>query len=149
MELPMLKSSLAAGVALLLAWMPCRVIAACGHTSVDSDPVQIVDAQFAAYNAHDLDAFAACYADDVSVVDPGSRQPLIKGKAAFREAYAFLNKPSVTVRVEIVNRMVNGPIVIDREHVLGLPPGKHAPDVIAVYEVRQGKIVNAWFPPRE
>lgn len=145
----MSKPVLAVCMALSLACLPIGASAACGHTDASSDPVQVVDAQFAAYNAHDLDGFVACYADDVSMVDPAAKQPMVKGLAAFKEVYAFLNKTSVTVRVEIVNRIVNGPIVIDREHVLGLPPDRSVPDVIAVYEVRHGKILHVWFPPRE
>jgi hypothetical protein len=106
-------------------------------------PAQVVDAQFAAYNARDLESFAACYADDISMTDLSGRNPVIKGQAGLRKAFAYLAKPGKGAGVEIVERIVNGPIVIDRER----PLNKTLPDLIAVYEVRGGKIVNAWFPP--
>jgi hypothetical protein len=49
--------------------------------------------------------------------------------------------------VQIVQRTVVGPTVIDKEHVVGLPSGKTVPDLAAVYEVRDGLIVRVWFPP--
>ncbi|KRE92475.1 hypothetical protein ASG87_00735 [Frateuria sp. Soil773] len=121
--------------------------AACGTTDASSRPDQVVQAQVAAYNAHDIEAFAACYADDVSIVDLSGKRPEVKGQAALRKAFAFLDKAPRDFGVDIVKRVVNGPVVIDLEHPHGLPPGKHAPDSLAVYEVRNGKIARLWFPP--
>jgi len=34
------------------------------------------------------------------------------------------------------------------EHMRGLPPGAPpVPDTLVIYEVRDGKILNAWFAP--
>lgn len=144
----MLSSRFVTWIGLSLALLPWHAIAAtCSSTS--SDPAQVVNAQFAAYNAHDVDAFAACYADDVSIISLDGKRPPIKGITALKQVYAFLNKEPKTFRVEIIKRMVNGPIVVDVERVYGLPPGKHLPDMIAMYEVRNGKVLNAWFPPSE
>jgi hypothetical protein len=88
-----------------------------------------------------------CYADDASVIDLSGKRPEVKGQAALKQAFAFLGKVPRDFGVDIVKRVVNGPVVIDLEHVHGLPPGKHAPDSLAVYEVRNGKIARLWFPP--
>ncbi|MFC5740114.1 nuclear transport factor 2 family protein [Dyella tabacisoli] len=117
---------------------------ACGKSS---DPEQVVQAQLDAYNKHDVEAMAACYADDVTIVDLSGKRPPIKGIPALKETYAFLAKVPKTFAAKVVTRMVNGPIVIDREHVIGVPEDKSKPDPIAVYEVRDGKILNVWFPP--
>lgn len=122
------------------------VAAACGTSP---DPERVVQAQLEAYNAHDIDAFAACYADEVTIYNLSANKAPRKGIPALREDYAFLTRVPKEFRAEIVKRMVNGPIVVDHERIVGLPEGKRAPDAIAVYEVRDGKILNVWFPPRE
>jgi len=119
---------------------------ACGNSG---DPASVVQAQVDAYNAHDLTAFAACYADAVSIELLGSGEPPRKGQAALKEDYAFLGRMPEGFGVDIVQRTVNGPIVVDHERIHGLPDGRSAPDAIAVYEVRDGKILNVWFPPRK
>jgi len=110
-------------------------------------PSQVVDAQFRAYNDRNLDAFLACYAPDATMTDLSGKTPPIKGASGFRKAFAYLAKPHDGPTVELIGRVVNGPTVIDRERPLIEADGKPLPDVIAVYEVRAGKIVNAWFPP--
>lgn len=117
----------------------------CGDAS---DPASVVDAQVAAYNAHDVDAFAACYAADVRIHDLSGRNPLRRGQAELKKAYAFLHKVPDGFRVRIVRRIVSGPIVVDHERVLGLPEKEGTPEAIAVYEVRGGRIEQVWFPPK-
>jgi putative hydrolase of HD superfamily len=132
---------------LCLACLPATVLAqACGHAS---DPVHVVQAQVEAYNAHDIDAFAACYADDVSIIDLSGKHPPIQGMAALKTAFAFLAKVPKDYHVDIVQRSASGPIVVDHERVIGLPAAKGQPEAFAVYEVRQGKILHVWFPPAE
>lgn len=134
-------------LAALLASASLPAAAACGNTSATSSPAEVVQAQVDAYNAHDLAAFTACYADDARVIDLSGKRPERKGQAALKQAFAFLGQAPKGFGVDILKRVVNGPVVIDLEHVRGLPPGKHAPDSLAVYEVRDGKIVTLWFPP--
>jgi putative hydrolase of HD superfamily len=140
----MLKATI--GLALLVAAMfpAMPVDAAC---SKSADPEQVVQAQLVAYNAHDVEAFAACYADNVIVTDLSGKHPVVKGIAALKTEYAFLTKVPKAFRVQIVKRIVNGSIVVDHERVLGLPADKGTPESVAVYEVRAGRILNVWFPP--
>lgn len=120
--------------------------AACANKS--KDPAAVVQAQVDAYNAHDVAAFASCYADDVTVTDLGGKRPPIKGIAALKRTYAFLATVPKAYRVAIVQRVVNGSIVVDQERAMGLPLDKGQPEAIAIYEVRDGKIQDVWFPPR-
>lgn len=120
--------------------------ATCGTSP---DPERVVQAQLDAYNAHDIDAFAACYADDATIYNLAANKAPRKGIPALREDYAFLAQVPKGFRAEIVKRIVSGPIVVDHERPVGLPADKRAIDAIAVYEVRDGKILNVWFPPRE
>lgn len=136
-------------VAALLGIPATPAAAACGHTLASSGPAEVVQAQVDAYNAHDLESFAACYADDVRIVDLSGRRPDITGQAALKKAYAFLGRVPADFGVDIVKRVVNGPVVIDLEHLRGLPAGRHMPDSLAVYEVRRGKITTLWFPPAQ
>jgi hypothetical protein len=132
-------------LAFCVAWAPVMLLAqTCGHTQ---DPVQIVQAQVDAYNAHDLDAFAACYADDATVTDLSGKRPVIHGSATLKTTYSFLSKAPKAFHVDIVQRSSSGPIVVDHERLIGLPPEKGQPEAFAVYEVRNGKIQNVWFPP--
>ena len=58
------------------------------------DPVQ---AQVDAYNARDIDAFVAPYADDVVITDAGGR-PIMAGVATIREEYGAMFAASPTSR---------------------------------------------------
>jgi len=66
-----------------------------------------------------------------------------------REDYLFLKEVPKAYRAERADRIVSGPIVVDHELIRGLPPERGVPEAIAVYEVRDGKILNVWFPPRK
>ena len=120
--------------------------ASCGNSK---DPEKVVQAQLEAYNAHDLDTFVACYADDVAIHSLSSDKPPRKGLRVLREDYIFLKEVPKAYRAERANRIVSGPIVVDHELIRGLPPERGVPEAIAVYEVRDGKILNVWFPPRK
>lgn len=134
-------------LAVLLASPSLSTTASCGNTGTSSSPAEVVQAQVDACNAHDLAAFTACYADDTRVIDLSGKRAERKGQGALTQAFAFLGKVPRGFGVDIVKRVVNGPVVIDLEHVRGLPRGKHAPDSLAMYEVRHGKIATLWFPP--
>ncbi len=113
------------------------------------DPETVVQAQIEAYNAHDVDLFASCYAEDVKVYRLADEAPMIVGIEQLRERYTFLETVPDTYKAVIDERMVNGPIVIDRERVVGRGEGMEDLVVFAIYEVRDGKIARVWFPPAE
>jgi len=134
--------------ALAFALLPIHARAASGATARTSSPDQDVQAQVDAYNAHDAEAFTACYAADARLVGLSGKRPPVEGRAAIAKAYAALiaSQPG-TFRVEIVERTASGPVVVDLERVHGMADGKRWPDAFAVYEVRDGLITTAWFPP--
>lgn len=141
---PALMKTLAISV---LAFLPAFSAVACDNQS--GDPAEVVQAQVKAYNAHDIATFASCYADNVTVTDLSGKRPVVSGVEALKKAYAFLDKVPKAFHVDIVERVVHGPVVIDKERVMGLPADKGQPEALAVYEVRNGKIQNLWLPPRE
>lgn len=110
------------------------------------DPEAIVQAQLDAYNAKDIDAFLATYAEDAQIFEhPASL--LASGSAQLRERYAARFKEP-NLHAVIVTRMVMGDIVIDHERVTrSFPEGPGLLDAVAIYEVRDGKIAKVWLIP--
>jgi hypothetical protein len=111
------------------------------------DPATVVQAQLDAYNAHDVDLFASCYSSDIQVKDLRKNGLDLAGKEDLVKTYQFLKSVPEEYKVILEQRMVNGPIVIDYERLTGLGEKEEDRLVFAIYEVRNGKIKNVWFPP--
>ena len=110
---------------------------------VNNSPVMLVQQQLNAYNAHDLEAFLAPYADDVELYATNGKLQM-KGKENMRKQYAFITKmPNLYCR--LVNRIVAGNTVIDHEEIwLGTNPSDlHY--AAAVYVIEKGKISKVYF----
>jgi imidazolonepropionase-like amidohydrolase len=106
-------------------------------------PVLLAQQQLNAYNAHDLDAFLAPYADSVEVYELSSGKLLIKGKEKMRQAYTFItNAPGLYCR--LLNRIVQGNTVIDHEEIWST--GNQPFYGIAIYVTENGKISKVYFP---
>jgi uncharacterized protein (TIGR02246 family) len=76
----------------------------------------IVARQVDAYNAHDLEAFLACYTDDV-VVTSGNGDLLLEGGEAVRDQYGVMFERLPDVQVTVRHRIELGAWVVDDEHV--------------------------------
>ena len=109
---------------------------------MSDDAVAIVDRQLAAYNARDLDAFAATYAQDVTIYRMPSTQPAIQGLQQLREIYRQ-RFASPSLHAEILTRIPLGNKVIDHERVTGI--GDQPLEALAIYEVSGGLIRSVWF----
>lgn len=107
----------------------------------NASPVAIVDAQLAAYNKRDVEAFLSFYSDDAKLFE-NTNQLVESGKEQLRVRYqtSFLDK---NVRAVILKRIVFDRFVIDHERLVGYPDGLI--EAIAVYEVEGGKIVSVAF----
>jgi imidazolonepropionase-like amidohydrolase len=108
---------------------------------INNTAEQLVQQQLNAYNAHNLDAFLAPYADDVELYDfPGKL--LSKGKEQMRKDYLFITQtPKLYCRLQ--NRVVQGNMIIDHEEVwFGGPNPVHA---VAIYIIEKGKIAKVYF----
>jgi len=110
---------------------------------VPLNPVDPVQRQLDAYNAHDLDRFVAQYADDIRVYRPPVMEPVLVGKQAFADHYARNRFTLPDLHAEVVNRIVSGNTVVDHERITGLQPG--VVEAIAVYTVEGGLIRTVWF----
>lgn len=103
---------------------------------------QLAQRQLEAYNARDIDAFCACYAETVEVWRMPATEPAIRGMAKFRETYVERFK-SPNLHAKILQRIALGSKVVDQEYVVGI---KDVPvEVIVVYEAEAGRIRKVWF----
>jgi hypothetical protein len=112
-----------------------------------SDPAEtarVAQAQLDAYNAHDIDAFAACYTEDVEVNDLGGAARST-GIQALRETYGALFASRPGLHAHLVGRLVVGDTAVDQERVVGLRDDGVEVHALAIYKVRDGRIARIWF----
>jgi hypothetical protein len=105
--------------------------------------VELATRQLAAYNAQQLDAHCACYADDVTVADFGGAV-MLSGMAAYRARYEALFAQHPNNHAALVDRLSLGSTVIDHERVRRAPESEPF-DVLAIYTVRDGRIARVRF----
>ncbi|MFB6989339.1 SgcJ/EcaC family oxidoreductase [Streptomyces sp. NPDC056304] len=103
-------------------------------------PETIVDRQLAAYNSHDLEAFAATYAPDVCINRRSGDRLL--GRDAVREEYTDMFAKG-RCRAEIVGRVIEGEWVVDHEIAHGITNDPLR--VLVAYRVRDGLIDHVDF----
>jgi uncharacterized protein (TIGR02246 family) len=106
-------------------------------------PVQLVQRQLDAYNAQDLDAYCACFADDVVVADLDGKittQGLDAYRARYAKAFAEFPENEAT----LLNRIALGQTIIDHERVARRPGGETF-EVAAIYSFAGGKIARVDF----
>jgi imidazolonepropionase-like amidohydrolase len=116
------------------AWKP--------DSLVINTPEMLAQQQLNAYNAHDLEAFLAPYAEDVEIFGFPSKLQM-KGKNEMRKAYEFVTK-TPKLYCKLLNRIVQDNIVIDHEEVWGF--GNKPFYGVAIYVIENGKISKVYFP---
>ncbi len=107
-------------------------------------PESVVQFQLDAYNARDNDALMATYADDAqqfeypaTFLTSGAVQLRERVTARFRER---------NLHARLISRIVLGQVVIDHEEVTRpFPEGTGKIELVAIYDVLDGKIVTARF----
>lgn len=104
------------------------------------DPCDVVERQLAAYNSHDIDAFAATYAEDVLVNRRNGTS--LKGRQALRDLYAPRFAEG-RCRAEILGRLCEGAWVVDHEIAHGL--ADEPVRVLVAYRVHEGLIDRVDF----
>jgi hypothetical protein len=113
-------------------------------TDADDATALPVRRQLDAYNARDIDAFMAWWADDCTYYEFPDRL-LAQGTAAIRARHVTrFAEPNLFGT--LITRIVVGNLVVDQEVVTrSFPEGPGEIDVVAMYEVANGKIAKAWF----
>jgi hypothetical protein len=109
-----------------------------------TSPIDVVQAQVDAYNARDVEAFAACYDENATVIAPDG-SVMMSGRDAITSIYAQLFSQSPDLHVALGTRLSAGDWVVDEEDVSGIdfegmPPAMHA---LIVYRVTDGLIDRA------
>jgi hypothetical protein len=106
-------------------------------------PEVVVQRQLEAYNARNVDALLAIYADDAQTFEHPETL-VASGSAALRERFtARFQEPNL--HAKLLNRMVMGNIVVDHEEVTRtFPEGPGKLELVMIYEVQEGRIVRAW-----
>ncbi|KDO23838.1 hypothetical protein SPRG_11270 [Saprolegnia parasitica CBS 223.65] len=107
---------------------------------------ELAAAQLAAYNAKDLDAFCACYSDDVVVLKLPSTTPALVGKNQFRANYVatFANP---VIQAHVPTRLPLGETqCLDHEICIrSADPSEPPMELMVMYEARNDRIVKATF----
>ena len=108
----------------------------------DHSPAAVVQRQLDAYNQRDIDALLATYGEHARQFEFPANLAAT-GTAQIRERMSpRLQEPDLHAR--LVQRAVMGNIVIDQEVVTrNFPEGIFTVDVVAIYEVAEGKIQSA------
>jgi hypothetical protein len=109
-----------------------------------------VQKQLEAYNSRNIDAFMEWWADDCQYYEFPSRL-LASGATEIRERHVTRFKER-NLFGTLIKRIAVANVVVDQETVTRtFPEGPGEVDVLAIYQVEQGKIAKAWFkmgPPR-
>ena len=109
-----------------------------------SGPEAVVQAQLDAYNAHNIDAFVATYAEDIQLFEHPAKL-LASGRSQLRERYVPRFKDPI-LHCSLVKRIVLGNIVIDEERVVRtFPEGTGVLRAVAIHEVVSDKIAKTWL----
>lgn len=110
------------------------------------EPLKIVRAFMAAFNAHDVEAMRGLLSPEASwysvsdggmTTEAGTRAELLDGMRQY-----FSDVPDVHSTIE--EPLVNGSQVAFRERVTW-SDGERSQSALAVYEVRDGRIHAAWY----
>jgi imidazolonepropionase-like amidohydrolase len=104
-----------------------------------ANPEDVVQRQVLAYNARDVEAFVALYAEDTVVERGGDGELVAAGRDALRETYTELFETSPALHCAVLKRVVSGGVIVDHELVSGIRGGAPV-RATAVYEVEGGLI---------
>jgi len=104
-------------------------------------PSALAQRQLNAYNLRNIDAFLEPYADDVEIYNyPNDLR--FKGKETMRKGYATMFERTPNLHCELLGRIVQGNIVIDKERVQF---GEKVMEAVAIYHIENNKIKKVYF----
>src|SRR5687767_15759465 len=89
------------------AMMLCVGIFVSGQ-AVQKTPEQVAQSLVDAYNARNMDGILKAYSPDSVAYALPSGEIILKGHDAIRKKFARILEPNVNLRVDIVNRIVDG-----------------------------------------
>ena len=103
----------------------------------------VVQNQLEAFNARDIEALLAVYAEDAQLFEHPSTL-LACGSAELRTRFsARFQEPNL--HAVLLKRIVSGATVIDHEIVTRtFPEGVGEAELVMIYEVQESRIARAW-----
>ncbi|UDM15836.1 nuclear transport factor 2 family protein [Vogesella sp. XCS3] len=105
-------------------------------------PEQVIQAQLDAYNAKNLDALLACYAQDACMYQYPATL-VAQGQDEIRQRMK-LRFAEPDLHAQLLRRVVVGEVVIDEEVVTrNFPAGRGKVAMTMIYRVQNGRIVDA------
>jgi len=104
-------------------------------------PTVIVNRHIALFNERDLDAYMACFSEDVTMNNFPNKQQL-KGQVAMRKSYAEFYENVPEVSVEVMNEMAVGNYVVYEEME---SRGTKRNRQVTIFDVAEGKIASMTF----
>ena len=108
---------------------------------VTDTPSDLVQRQLNAYNFRNIEAFLEPYDDNVEVFNfPNEFK--YKGKEAMRKGYSKMFKKLPDLHCQLIERIVQGNIVIDKERVQF---GSRTTEAVAIYHIENNKIKKVYF----
>ena len=109
-----------------------------------NEPENVVQRQLNAYNARDLEAFMATYAEEAQLFEHPAKL-IASGAAQVRERYSIRFQEQ-NLHASLIHRIVLGARVMDYERITRtFPEGPGTVESPAIYEVAAGRITHAWF----
>lgn len=115
------------------------------QTAVRS-PEQTAQSLIDAYNSRNMDGILKAYAPDSIAYALPSGEVILKGHDEIRKKFAKVLDPNFKLKVEIVNRIVDGKFVIDKEKISGTSDGKPVEFFgTVIYEITGGLIRKEWY----
>jgi imidazolonepropionase-like amidohydrolase len=108
---------------------------------IKETPTALAQRQLNAYNCRNIEAFLEPYAEDVEIYTyPDKLQS--KGKDEMRKGYAKMFENTPNLHCELLGRIVQGNIVIDKERVKF---GSGMIEAVAIYHIENNKIKKVYF----
>ena len=111
-------------------------------TLIKETALTLVQRQMNALNARNLNAFMEPYADDVELYTFPNKQ-IAKGKIEMSKMYASLFEKMPNLHCQIINRIVQGNIIIDNERITGL--GDKPLESTGIFYIEEKKIRKVYF----
>jgi hypothetical protein len=109
----------------------------------DTTPESVVQQQLDAFNARDIDALLAVYADDAQLFEHPAKL-VAHGSAELRPRFT-LRFQETNLHAALLKRIVAGSMVVDHERVTRtFPEGAGQIELVMIYEVKEGRIAKAW-----
>ncbi|WP_306591200.1 nuclear transport factor 2 family protein [Geothrix sp. 21YS21S-4] len=106
-------------------------------------PEAVVQRQIEAFNAHDLEAFLAVFGEKVEATDLPGSQVVPQGKSRLRELYAERLRRNPQLHASVLERMVSGNFVIQRERISGRTD-KPDLEAVVIYQIEDNAIRRMW-----